>query len=393
MMSHASRVLSSAHFPVLSNSALTPPSTPDVRQAPKVRTIVKSHVHWHNRSLMQRLNGFVIVDCGGGGNCLFLSVSELLRRNRDRLLGDVRVFTAGELREKVADFIRDGSQSNGVLRSLALQLDLVGEESDPSVRTLDAYAKHIRRDGEHASATYELPILAELLNLRVRLVLQVQGAENGVLGEEMRDRWVEPTLGLHTHEPLEVHILLLNQVGHQLHTSHRARRVCGGTTADCHVHRHVSCAQARHWQALDLSPQNQHGAPGGEPRLLFNLSVGLGTSAMRFKRQQETLEAFVALPANAAALDAMPYEMKTVPPPRSRLMQPVATELRRSLIAPHILGVFPRAALPMLPAKPNLNQRSVFTHIKVLAYLLVTAADLCDCTGLLAGFYVILAGC
>lgn len=81
-------------------------------------------------------------------------------------------------------------------------------------------------------------------------------------------------------------------------------------------------------------------------RAVFNLSVGLGTSQMRFKRQQQALLAFTA--ANAHALDAMPYEMETLPPPINRQMRAVDTDIRRSELAPDILGVFPRAPLPSL---------------------------------------------
>lgn len=199
-------VLLDADFPPLRAAPAPQAPLPNAPPA-KARVVSKEHIHWSNRSLLQRTAGFDIVDCGGNGDCFFLSVCELLRRIQ-------RVdMSAGQLRGLVADFIRDcPADAAGVLAPLQLQLNLTGEP-DPSVRTLAAYAAHIRREGEHASALFEVPIVAELFNLRVRVVFQVQGVEGSTLGAEMRDRWVEPSRQ-HKEAPLDVHLLLLNKVSH-----------------------------------------------------------------------------------------------------------------------------------------------------------------------------------
>jgi len=174
----------------------------------KVRTVDKAQIHWSNRSLLERIASFEVLECGGGGNCFFLSIGELLRR-------EGLEFSALAIREMVADYIRDTPTSGcAVLTQLAQQLALIGEESNPLVRTLTAYAEHIRRAGEHASAKFELPIVAALFNLRVRLVYQEQGKESSIVGAEMRDCWLAPPSGLHMEEPRAVHLLLLNKVSY-----------------------------------------------------------------------------------------------------------------------------------------------------------------------------------
>jgi hypothetical protein len=180
----------------------------------------KAQVHWSNRSLLERIAAFEVLECGGGGNCFFLSMGELLRHHQGLNI------SAGQMRERVADYIRDTpANDSAVLTQLAEQLALIGEEGNPLVRTLSAYADHIRRPGEHASAKFELPIVAALFNLRVRLVYQQQGDENGIVGAEMRDCWVAPPSELHMEAPLELHVLLLNRVSCRNSSRSAGRRV------------------------------------------------------------------------------------------------------------------------------------------------------------------------
>lgn len=119
--------------------------------------------------------------------------------------------------------------------------------------------------------------------------------------------------------------------------------------------------QESHWQALvPLIPEANSREPI-QPRALFNLSVGLGPSDLRFKRQQQALDQFTE--NHKKQLDEMPFESKTVPPPLSRQMRGIETELRRSIVAPDILGVFPTKTLAPVSAKTSLDRRLVFTDI------------------------------
>lgn len=128
--------------------------------------------------------------------------------------------------------------------------------------------------------------------------------------------------------------------------------------------RAVLIHQVRHWQALvPLSQTNACEPQPIQPRALFNLSVGLGSSESRFKRQQQALDDFKA--DHKEELDALPFETETVPPPHSRKMRAIDTELRRSVVAPDILGVFPRQSLPPVPAKSGLDRRLVFRTIQL----------------------------
>jgi len=93
---------------------------------------------------------------------------------------------------------------------------------------------------------------------------------------------------------------------------------------------------------------------------VFNLSVGMGSSEQRFVRQEQALRAFVA--DNAEELDKMPYAVATVnPSTRQSQLRGVETVIRRSVVAPGILGVFPMTALPPLSSRSSAQQRSDLT--------------------------------
>lgn len=334
-----------AHQPGPCTSTTPPPL--------RVRT-VENAVYWSNPSLMQRLLGFGIVDCGGEGDCFFLCLQQLLYSHGRPPT------TVTKLRTLVADYIRDASvEGSPVLTHLASELELIGfEDSRQRIRTLPAYAEHIRRKGVYASAVFEIPIVAQLLNLRVHLVLEEQGAAGAAIGAQMRDRCVMPPPGLHKDEPLEIHLLLLTKVC--VHTSCFPVSSCGNACWCSQFFLFVSLPprQSRHFQALMPTVDAQQRAQlQGKARAVFNLSVGMGSSEQRFGRQQQALLAFVA--DHAEELDEMSYAMQTVDPPctKRNQLRAVDTVIRRSVIAPGILGVFPAAALPPLSGKSSSQQR------------------------------------
>jgi len=131
-----------------------------------------------------------------------------------------RLASAAQIRHAVADFIRDTPNSHPRLAELARELSVIGEESSPHVRTLAAYAEHIRADGTYASARYEVPIVAELYNLRILVTYQRQAmpSTESAMGEDMRDHDVEPPAGSWPEAPKQVHLLLLTPVSALTHT-------------------------------------------------------------------------------------------------------------------------------------------------------------------------------
>ena len=255
---HTSSLFRSLPFTMLpsSSSPLPPP-----RQF-AVRTVNKAQVHWSNRCLLGRIAPFEVLECGGGGNCFFLSVSEVLSRHN-------RHFSAAMIRDSVADFIRDTSTADcPVLAQLEQQLALIGEESNPLVRSLPAYAEHIRRAGEHASAKFELPFVAALFNVRVRLVYQTQGKESS-FGVEMRDCWVDPPSGMHAEVPIQVHLLLLNGVSSTQTTNAAAATACSrACAATACVDLHILCCNVCCCLHLAGIPLAGFGAP--DPRGEFS---------------------------------------------------------------------------------------------------------------------------
>jgi len=134
--------------------------------------------------LQQRLAGRYIAECGGAGNCLFHTLSFLAYDRPDQHT---------QLRHAVADWLVDAQHAqHPVVRKLREELALHAGIDGMPVHTLEEYAGHIRRNGVQASTRYELPVLAELLQLEIHVVMQVQMEEDSAAADQLRDHVVMP---------------------------------------------------------------------------------------------------------------------------------------------------------------------------------------------------------
>jgi hypothetical protein len=148
--------------------------------------------------VQRRLAGRYIAECGGRGDCLFHVMS---------FLGCGRVDLHEELRHAVADFYLDAAHAaHPVVVALAEEIALgpIDGAHHPSVAH---YSEAIRRAGQMASCCYELPILAELLSVRVSVVLMAQVPEGSAVAAQLRDHVLTPP-----HFDRQVSLLYANQV-------------------------------------------------------------------------------------------------------------------------------------------------------------------------------------
>jgi hypothetical protein len=123
----------------------------------------------------------------------------------------------GDLRNAVADFYDDPERADHpVVRRLATELAAAGAADDESIRTVAAYATHMRKAGVYGSVLYELPILAELHNLRISVVMVKQANTGTQLGADLRDHVIEPPPRACGQLPLCVSLLYLNNVSYTL---------------------------------------------------------------------------------------------------------------------------------------------------------------------------------
>lgn len=179
-------------------------------------------------NLQQRLAGRYIAECGGNGNCLFHVLSFLAYGRPDK---------HKELRTMAANFFADQSNAqHPVVRKLADELALVHDAGDGMLQpaqTVATYSFDIRTNGQMGSLSYELPVLAELLGLRVSVVIMSQARRDTTLGAELLDHCVqahhrEGQSALH-----HVSLLYVNRVSTSHNVAHRTAAAGESRSPDC----------------------------------------------------------------------------------------------------------------------------------------------------------------
>lgn len=174
--------------------------------------------------LQERLDGRWVLECGGGGNCLFHVLSFLLHGRPD---------FHEELRAAVAEFF--GTTDNAeheVYKKLQEEIEL-GDIDGCKYTSMENYAGALLSSTPpmFGSFRYELPALAHLLGLQVDLVLEEQVAADSLAADQFRGQRVG--VGRHVS-------MLFRNVRHCAHSEDAA-----GAAAQC-----SHCGRASHTVCL-----------------------------------------------------------------------------------------------------------------------------------------------
>jgi len=134
--------------------------------------------------LQRRLDGRHTVECGGGGSCLYHVLSFLLLGRPDYHV---------ELRKAAADFYRNPANAQHELyRRMQEEIDIGVPIEGVQYSSVFSFGDAIERRSPplFGSIRHELPVLADLLNLQVDLVLQVEAQADSAAADQFRGQRV-----------------------------------------------------------------------------------------------------------------------------------------------------------------------------------------------------------